>query len=624
MARRAPGWRTLADIMEVERTPVDMRLPATDSYAAIAHGAALDPDKAALLWLPGGRAEDVPQVVSYRTLLERVTQSANMLHALGIGPHDVISLLLPILPQTQYALWGAEAAGIANPVNPFLETSQIVEILRAARTKVLIGCAPTLFPDSWPKIEAVRRELRELTAVLCIGGAGEVADALDFDAAISDQPSDRLVSGRIIAPDDVAAYFHTGGTTGMPKLAKHTHRGQVLQAWALATALDPDPDNTVIHGLPMFHVSGTTVTSLPAFLHGMTLVLLGPLGYRSPEVVRDLLPNMARLRVTALIGVPTVVNLLLTGSPEGLDLFRFRWGLIGGAPLSDELVRAAGRDLGLRIVEGWGMTETHGFATITPLEGEQRIGSAGLRAPYLEMRVAVREPDGTVSRDCAVDEIGSILIRGPQVFAGYVQAAYDRQAFAGDGWFDTGDLGRIDANGYVWLTGRSKDLIIRGGHNIDPAVIEEVLYQHPAVDLAAAVGRPDARVGEMPVAYVQLKPGRTVALAELQDFVRARIGERAAIPAEILIIEPMPMTAVGKIYKPALREDATRRTIEQVLRPVASDSVQVAVAVEPHRVHGTLASVRVSAPDHARAAAAERACRELLAGFAIRHEIRRA
>jgi fatty-acyl-CoA synthase len=224
-----------------------------------------------------------------------------------------------------------------------------------------------------------------------------------------------------------------------------------------------------------------------------------------------------------------------------------------------------------------------------------------------------------------------VLVRGGQVFAGYVNPMHDRDAWVqpmageqvpewspGGRWLDTGDLGRFDAESYLWLTGRAKDLIIRGGHNIDPLTIEEVLHQHPAVEAAAAVGRPDAYAGEIPVAFVQLKAGARATADELQAFARERISERAAAPTEITILEQMPLTGVGKIFKPQLRYQAAERTFERVITPLLGSGIAVKVAVGPHAQHGTFAEVKL----HGEVPEATLAkVRDALKGFPIRHAV---
>jgi fatty-acyl-CoA synthase len=209
-------------------------------------------------------------------------------------------------------------------------------------------------------------------------------------------------------------------------------------------------------------------------------------------------------------------------------------------------------------------------------------------------------------------------MRGPQVTPGYLDKRHDKGAMLADGWLDSGDLGRLDKDGYLWLTGRSKDLIIRGGHNIDPIVIEEALVRHPAVETAAAVGLPDAYAGELPMAFVQLKPGAEVTPDELREFCRREIPERAAVPVQVVPIPLMPLTGVGKIFKPALRLEAAQRAFAAALAPLKAEGATVEVTVRNDPTHGTLAVVRASGA--AREVVVKR-CADLLGGFQIRHVV---
>jgi fatty-acyl-CoA synthase len=227
-------------------------------------------------------------------------------------------------------------------------------------------------------------------------------------------------------------------------------------------------------------------------------------------------------------------------------------------------------------VEGYGLTEGTLGSCLNPLYGEKRIGSIGLRFPHQRVEVAELDDAGRWVRRCEPGEPGHVCIAGPNVFPGYLAPEHNQGAWADDGLFNTGDLGHMDADGYVWLSGRAKDVIIRGGHNIDPAIIEEALCLHPSVAMAAAIGRPDVRLGEVPQAFVQLRPGHEATVEELAELARARIPERAAVPAAIRILESLPLSGVGKISKPHLRVLATEEVVSEQLAAAGLDR-----AVEP-------------------------------------------
>jgi fatty-acyl-CoA synthase len=251
----------------------------------------------------------------------------------------------------------------------------------------------------------------------------------------------------------------------------------------------------------------------------------------------------------------------------------------------------------------------------------RQAGSVGRPLPYARTRVVKLDGEGRLLGDCAPNEIGVVAMAGPGVFGGYLSDAHNRGAFVEPGWVNSGDLGRLDEQGQLWITGRAKDLIIRGGHNIDPAPLEELLYRHSAVALAALVGQPDAYAGELPVAYVQLKPGAATTTTELMAYLRELTPERAALPVALHFVDPMPLTAVGKIFKPALRVDATRRVAEQLLEGLGAAGEALVVQVVADAKHGHV--IRVSS-GKTQGAARERlaaAVHERLNPLAIRHEV---
>jgi fatty-acyl-CoA synthase len=248
-----------------------------------------------------------------------------------------------------------------------------------------------------------------------------------------------------------------------------------------------------------------------------------------------------------------------------------------------------------------------------------RLGTVGHPVPYSRVRIVEVDGEGRWRRDCAVDEIGVVAMHGPGVFSGYLSDEHNRGAFVEPGWVNSGDLGRLDAEGYLWITGRAKDLIIRGGHNIDPMAIEEVFFRHPAVALVAVVGEPDAYAGELPVAFVQLKPGATVDAAALLAFVAAGTPERAALPVQLYFIDAVPLTAVGKVFKPALRWDAARRAVLRMLEPLRFPGGEFTVDVGPHPEHGTLITVGVAGASGASRAEIGRRIDALLDPLVLRH-----
>ncbi len=613
-----PRLATPAEVAAFEATARwEDRVAAQSTYQALQIGAALNPQMPAIQFLPNVSPDEAPLTLSHAAFIARVTQAGNLFHRLGVGPGDVVSLLLPLLPQAFVALFGAQAAGVANPVNPMLSAAQLAEILRAAGTKVLVTLGPTEGSDIWEKVMAIRHELPLLEQVLVVGGGVVAADvALDFDELLNRQPTDHLVSGRHIAASDLAGYFHTGGTTGTPKLVRHTHANQVYQAWGLRIMGIAETGRPILFGLPLFHVGGALTQGLSVLANGGTLVVLGAAGWRDPRAVRNVWKLVERYRPAVFGGVPTVLAAALQVPRAGADLSSLQRASGGGAAIPVAVIQVYENELKLPVLEVYGMTETASVHTMGYPNMPRTAGTVGHALPYSRSRVVKLDAEGRLAGDCAVDEIGVIAMAGPGVFGGYLSAQHNRTAFVEPGWVNSGDLGRLDAQGQLWLTGRAKDLIIRGGHNIDPAPLEELLYRHPAVAVAALVGQPDAYAGELPVAYVQAKPGMSINPAEVIAYLREHTPERAAVPVELHVLEVMPLTAVGKIFKPALRVDAIGRVARKLLEGLAVDC-----AVLPHASHGQVISVSLRGAVGSAAQALEHAVQERLGPLTVRHEV---
>jgi fatty-acyl-CoA synthase len=613
--------RNAADLAAFESIPYAERIAAQSTYEALQIGARLDPKAAAIRFLANADPDEAPLTVSHAEFIARVTQSANLFHDLGVGRGDVVSLLLPLLPQSFVALFGAQTAGIANPVNPLLSADQLVEILRAARTKVLVALGPVPGSEIWDKVLRIKAELPNLKAVVVVLGESDERNHVhSFDALVGNYPADRLTSGRRIEAHDIAGYFHTGGTTGTPKLVRHTHGNQVYQAWALNLTL-PMAGKSLLFGLPLFHVGGALTQCLAPLSVGATLVVVSAAGWRNPQAIRNVWRLVERYKPELFGGVPTVIGAAMNVPIGDADVSSIRCVSGGGSAIPVAVGRVCEQRLQVPVLEVYGMTETSSVHCMSYPERPVRLGSVGHALPYSKVRVVRLDGEGRVQGDCAVDEIGVVAMAGPGVFSGYLSEAHNRDAFVEPGWVNSGDLGRLDADGYLWLTGRAKDLVIRGGHNIDPLAIEEVFFQHPAVALVAVVGQPDAYAGELPVAFVQLKPQSTTDAAELLAFVAERTPERAAVPVEIFFVDAIPLTAVGKVFKPALRWDATQRAVARMLADLQSVGTAIKVEVGAHASHGSLIAVAISGCPVAGQAALAEKIHERLNPLVARHEI---
>ncbi len=587
-----------------ERVPVENRLQGLcSSYEVIRNAAQNRPEKTAFYYLKQGTAEEEAINISYGDLFARVTQTANLFHDLGVGTRDVISYILPNLPQTHYVLWGGAAAGIVNPINPMLDTDHIVGIMTAAKSKILVVHMPDDDGEYGQKLEDIKTRVPTLTHIIQVksGPTDDLPDDMVYYETVIDQyNADQLDSGRVFHGDDICSLFHTGGTTGTPKMARHSHYNEVVNAMMVTLAMDMTSDDVGLCGLPLFHVNAAIITGLACFFKAASVVLATPAGYRTPELIADFWKIVEKYRVTFFSGVPTIYSSLLQVPVATSDVSSLRMAICGAAPMPREVIRKFEAATGLAPLEGYGMTEGVCVSSCNPLGGERRVGSVGFRLPYQEMKTVILDQDNGYLRDCMVDEIGNVVIRGPSVFGGYLQDSDNDGVWLEGGWFNSGDMGREDEQGYFWLTGRTKELIIRGGHNIDPAVIENALSLHQDILAVAAVGKPDSYAGEVPVAYVVLKSDRKVNSADLIEFSRSHIAERAAVPKEIYLIDRLPLTAVGKIYKPALKEDAMKRATMDALKDFDPDSNKgLKISVAADRTYGTVAVIEIdsSVPD---------------------------
>src|SRR4051794_2821988 len=300
--------RNLADVRALETIPLEQRIGVDSTYELIGQSAAAHADRVALVFLPEGRLDAPPVHVTYARLFGRITQAANLFHDLGVGPRDVVAYVLPNLPETEYVLWGAEAAGIAAPVNHLLEPAQIAGLLRAIGAKVLVARGPVEGGEIWAKARAVRHQVPTLRAFVQVGGTPVAAEGVyRFEGALDRYPADRLCSGRCIARQDVAAYFPTGGTTGLPKVAPHTHSNTVAQIWQNCVAYGIETGEVMLLGMPLYHTVAALFNSLCVFARGGKVVMLGAAGYRTPGVLANLWRIVEQVRATQFSAVPTIV-----------------------------------------------------------------------------------------------------------------------------------------------------------------------------------------------------------------------------------------------------------------------------------------------------------------------------
>jgi fatty-acyl-CoA synthase len=573
------GIASQADVEAIEARGLPPDLPPS-SYALLRQSAARYADAPALSYFASVDEHARPRRWSYRALLDEVTRTANALQALG-GGDQVVAIVLPNLPEMHFAYWGAQAVGIAAPLNYLLSVEAIVDLLQATGARILVTAAGFPGWDLWTRLQPALARLGSVRHVLLVDPAGASEDAgqpaaagyqvHDFAACLRRQPGDRLLGPVRDDPEALSSMLCTGGTTGAPKLALRRQRNEVFNAWSVAQCLGAGigPGNTLFCGLPLFHANGLLVTGLLPFLCGAHVLLATPFGFRSPGLIERFWELVAQHHIHFVSAVPTVYSALLQVPRRAHDIGSLAFGLCGAAPMPRALIERFEGETGVRILEGYGLTEGTCVSSLNPPFGERRAGSIGLRLPGQAMEVLVMDAAGVPVGVAGDGEPGQLVIRGANVFAGYLREEQNRGLWwnddEGQRWLLTGDLGFRDGDGYFWLTGRAKDLIIRGGHNIDPAVIEYPLAAHPDVQFAAAVGRPDAHAGEVPVVYVQPRAGSQPRVDELLALLAARISERAAMPKALHLIAAMPLTAIGKIDKPALRRREAASALGEAL-----------------------------------------------------------
>jgi len=558
--------RNLDDVRRLESTPLEKHLTAKNTYEIFVNSAEAFGDKTALRFLKTAEPGAESNAWSYNDLLKGIHKTANLLHELGVGYEGSVSILLPGCLEYHLALWGGEAAGIINPLNPLLSEENLIELMKASNTRVLIAYGDDADSAYWSKALSMMEKLPSLTTILRVpphdenrieiqGHNDDLPESvLDFYQAIDTQPDDHLVSGRQIKPDDTAAYFHTGGTTGSPKLAIHTHGNQVFTAWASVQLQGISQKDITINGYPLFHVAGALPGSLASLSAGVEIIIPTTGLMRNREIVRNYWKLVEHHKITVVSAVPTSLGAIADVPLDGADISTINYCRTGAASVPAELVARYQQLFNLNIQESLGMTEMAGISSISPPGVPSSVGCVGFPLPFSRYKiVALEGNDQITDRELAQGETGMILAKSPNVFPGYLDKKATQKAFTSDGWLITGDLGFIDELGRINLNGRAKDLIIRSAHNIDPKVIEEAIAAHPDVGLCAAVGAPDDYAGEIPVAFVTLNKISSVTETELLAFASEHVAEIPARPKSVTILETMPLTNVGKIYKPELR-----------------------------------------------------------------------
>ncbi|WP_405912224.1 long-chain fatty acid--CoA ligase [Streptomyces sp. NBC_00963] len=471
---------------------------------------------------PAVRQDDT--VLSYAQLDAACARVAALLRTAGVGPGDRVALCLPNTPDFPVAYYGVlRAGGVVVPLNPLLKAREAAFALRDSGASMVLA-------HSQAAEEAAAAAAQ--TGVECL--------VMDSDSGAARlravEPRPETVER---SESDTAVILYTSGTTGTPKGAELTHRNLMTNAaTATETVLQLGPDDVLFGGLPLFHAFGQTCALNTAVASGASLTLLPRF---EPQRALDILRRDA---VTVFLGVPTMyTSLLRTGTPAATALPALRLAVSGGASLPVEVLHGFEREFNVPVLEGYGLSETSPVVSFNPVDRPRKPGSIGRPIRGVEMKLVTG--DGTVA---GPGEVGEIAIRGDDVMKGYWNRPEATAEAIRDGWFASGDLARVDEEGYYFIVDRKKDLIIRGGYNVYPREIEEVLYEHPAVAEAAVVGVPHELHGQEVAAAVTLRPGVRATAEELRAYVRERVAPYK-YPRIVTLAESLPKGATGKILK---------------------------------------------------------------------------
>ncbi|WIY01613.1 long-chain fatty acid--CoA ligase [Amycolatopsis mongoliensis] len=487
--------------------------------------ARLHPDRAAVVC--------GEQVYSYAELNRRARQVAELVRARGVRPGDRVVLICPNLPEFPVVYYGLLKAGVVVvPLNPLLKERELEFVFGDSGAVMVFAWEGT---EHLPVLENARR-------AAVAAGVREVVALSGLAELLAPRPGE--ADSEPTGAEDPAVIIYTSGTTGTPKGAALSHVSLLLNARMKDLLIPRHEHDVALVALPLYHIFGQT-SVLNGNVHtGGTLVLLPRF---EPGTALDLLVEH---RVTLFAGVPSMFQAFLQADPKGVRLRKaaetIRLITSGGAPLPVAVFERVKELSGLQIQQGYGLSETSPTVTFCPWDEPLRPASVGKPVWGVDIQVVdragTRVPAGTV---------GEIVVRGHCVMLGYFNRPEATAEAIRDGWFHTGDLGRFDEDGWLYVVDRVKDLILRGGYNVYPAEVEQVLLHHPAVAMTAVVGQPHERLGQEVVAYVVPRIGHRIDVGELSAFARERLAEYK-YPRHIIVQSELPLTATGKVHKRAL------------------------------------------------------------------------
>ena len=498
------------------------------------------PDHAAVVAYRSDAAQ--PVRISYQALDAQVDRIARGLQALGVGHSDVVSWQLPNWWEfIALALACARIGAVANPIMPIFRQRELKFMLDFGEAKVLIVPKSYKGFDYEAMVDGMRADLPFLQHLVVLGGEGPNS----FESLLlrDDTPA---IEGPGLAPDDVLLLMYTSGTTGEPKGVMHTSNTLFANLHGFIEAYSLTERDVILGASPMAHLTGYGyLAMIPLILNATTVLQDIWEPKQALELIRD------EGITFSMASSPFVADLCSAAEAGGPVSPRFANFCCAGAPIPPVLIERARKVLGLAVSSAWGMTEC-GAVTITePARTNEKSGSTDGRAiPGIELKVV-----GHDGQTLPTGQTGQLLVRGSSLFGGYLKRP-QLNATDADGWFDTGDMAFLDADGYVRINGRSKDIIIRGGENIPVMEIENLLYKHPAVALVAIVGYPDARLGEKACAFVTVKPGHNFTMEDMSRYLSENQVTRQYHPERLEIMEDLPKTPSGKLQKFKLRESA--------------------------------------------------------------------
>ena len=484
---------------------------------------------------------------TYRELASMADRVAVGLAKLGLGKNDIVACQLPNWWQfTVVYLACSRIGAVMNPLMHIFRERELSFMLKHGEAKLLI--VPTIFRgfDYEKMATDLQPSLPHLQHILVVNGKGTNSfEALLSGPAWEKEPdAQAILTAHRPGPDDVTQIIYTSGTTGEPKGVMHTANTVMANIVPYAQRLQLDSEDVVLMASPMAHQTG--------FMYGLIMPIL----LKASAVILDVWEPLKAIDLVraercsfTMASTPFLTDLAKNVAESGKAVPTLKTFLCAGAPIPGPLVEQARAVLGTKIVSAWGMTE-NGAVTLIQLNDpdERAFTTDGLPLPGVELKVV--DFDGTILPS---GEAGKLMVRSHSNFGGYLKRPHLNGTDA-EGWFDTGDLARLDAQGYVRITGRSKDVIIRGGENIPVVEIEALLYRHPAIAMAAVVAYPDERLGERACAVVVLKAGQTIDLPSIVDFMKSQKVAMQYIPERLIVRDTMPSTPSGKIQKFKLRE----------------------------------------------------------------------